>query len=847
MRSILIAAAVALLGSGAAAAQDLPALGKAPEIVTGKLPDGISYYLVNNTAFPGFADFALVQPMRTDRSGPRKDLVSLPHFYGRKPYKFLIDNGVGYGRRGFIEFSRNSTVFRFADVPVSRPEVTDSTLLMLFDMARSSKYEQAIVVSGNIDVAAVLERIRILSMTISRRKSVEDTWNYEWKPREDAIVTSTSAPVGTVSLSYRSPRFDRERMNTIQPVMSRLLAMEMDKVLGRRMRAAFSEAGIPLADYSFSYIGSEATSGDEQFIIRFHTAPDKLEQAVRVAAGVLSTLDEEGPTVEEVEFARTEIAEMTRLQTSRVRTPNDEYLDKCIASYLYGSNLSASSELSSVFTGLRLEPKRECELLGNYISSIISPDRNLYMRVGAPVRPDGPGMLAAFKESWESGYECRIALPEPSDTVLLEGRPRKVKLKTTARDTFTGGKLWTFSNGISVIYKQTADKGTFQYGMMIKGGWPEISAISGSEPAFADEVLRLGMVSGLSNSHVTDLLTANGIVLNPRVTMTDVRFVGQARSSSLSLLLKVLASYANNYSPDPEEYQRYLAEKRVRLARDKYYEGGIMASLDSTLCPKYEYVIGSMPDLPPGDFNFRLSQYLSKKTSNMKSAVIVLVGDLNENVALKILCNNLGAFRTGQQRTMRPRMPYPLRTCWSTVATEHEWRNVSVNVAMESLWPFGPEGSSQMNLACTLLQAELDKALMSEGMFATVSGRFDMLPAERFRVHVRCEPIPAICLPADVSPAMPLQTLATVRTVINRLATTEMDKNRLDLCKEILINWYKADENLSEMLRDAVLDRSSVGQDLRSGFAQRIKAVTPEEIQKIFASLLDSTAEYVVQ
>ena len=57
---IILAAAALVLGGGAFA-QSLPELGKASEITTGKLPDGISYYLISNPATPGFADFALRQ------------------------------------------------------------------------------------------------------------------------------------------------------------------------------------------------------------------------------------------------------------------------------------------------------------------------------------------------------------------------------------------------------------------------------------------------------------------------------------------------------------------------------------------------------------------------------------------------------------------------------------------------------------------------------------------------------------------------------------------------------------------------------------------------------------------
>ena len=77
-------------------AQPLPSLPAASGVVTGTLPNGISYFLVSNPSSKGRADFALVQkgPAREDVS--RNALAELPHFQGERPYQFLAKLGVGY-------------------------------------------------------------------------------------------------------------------------------------------------------------------------------------------------------------------------------------------------------------------------------------------------------------------------------------------------------------------------------------------------------------------------------------------------------------------------------------------------------------------------------------------------------------------------------------------------------------------------------------------------------------------------------------------------------------------------------------------------------------------------------
>lgn len=849
MQHILTAAlaVIALMSGVTAGAQSLPNLGKASEITTGCLPNGISYYLINNDGTPGFADFALVQPMRNDRKTIREDLVSLPHFHGRKPYNFLSSNGVGYTSRGYIQHARDASIFRFTDVPVSQSDVCDSTLLMLFDIADRSDYEQALVVSGDIDVQAIVERIRILSMTISRRLSTEDFSNYGWKQQDQVAITTATSPVGAITLYYRSPRTDRELMNTIQPIMSRLLANELDIVLERRLRAAFTQAQVPLADYRYRYLGSDETASDEIFSLSVFSSPEAMEQAIQLVAGVLASLDNDGATVEEVGFARTVIAEAARRDNANYKMSNAAWLDKCIASYLYGANLASYSAIAPIFTSRKLDLNRERELLNRYISSTFSPRRNLHLRVTAPEKPDQERFLKLFQEGWEAGNAAMSDIPVPSDTLKLETARKKVKLKTTAADSFTGGKLWTFSNGIDVVFKKTSDKNAFHYGLMVKGGWTEIPGIKGTEPAFAEDVLSLGKVAGMSSDHMKDLLAMYGVTIQPGISLSDVRFYGTAPSKSLHLVLKTMLAVANSYEPDSEAFARYLKEEPVRQRRDKFREDGTRAMLDSLMCPDYAFAAGSVPELPGGDFDLRVASYIGQKAANMKNSVIVLIGDLDEAATLKLLTGTLGAFRSGQQRIVRPRLAFPLRSCWSTTYVQRNWRNNGVSVAMSAEWPYGSEGYSQLQLACTVLKSRLDEALAADGMYCSVSGDACLLPAEKMSIYIHCEPVPPPCLPADVKPALPVQTLNTVRSVVNRLANEEISQKELEIFKTRLANKSKADEGGTAALRDAVLDRSSIGRDVRAGYALRMKAVTTADLQNLFSKLSDCTCEYVVQ
>ena len=839
--------ALAILAPSILRGQGLPALEKASEIVTGELPDGITYYIVKNQSRPGFADFALVQPFRDSSTPPREELVHLPHFKDGKPYEFLARCGVGYGARGFVRQQGNAAVFRFADVPVSSQSVADSTLLLLFDLSLGSPHAQSVVISGDIDVSVIRERLRILSMTVPRRTPADSELQYGWVPQEKVSVNAVTGPVGLVMATYRSPRTDAVLMNTLQPIMSRLLARELDIVLSQRLRAAFNEASIPLADYHFRFTGSDATPGDELLSITVETAPERLEEATRTLAGVLGTLDSDGVSTAEVTFARTSITEGALRDDDTYSLTNAQYLDKCISACLYGSNLASYQSLSRMFTARKLDIERERELLDRYISAILSPSRNLRLYVAAPVKPDGEALVKAFKEGWKEGNAALPDVPSQADTLALTLPRGKVKLSNTSSDAFSGGKMWTFSNGATVIIKKTADKGAFHFGYMVKGGWTEISGITGSESAFVNDALSLVSVAGMSGEHFRNLLAMNGIDLKGEATMSDVRWTGYAPSDKLTLVLKSMLALGVKTSADTDAYSRYCTEEAVRQLRDKFSPDGTRAAIDSTMSPDFLYATGCMPKIPGPDFPERVNSYLASKGATSRNTIIVLAGDLNEAAVLKLLYHMLSGYGNARQRIVRPRLSSSQRECWVTTSVPGVWRDRGAWVGMSCSWPFSSGGNTTLTVACAVLEQELARALASKGYSFSVTGGADLLPAEKITVFVNCRPVPESGLPADVSPVSPGEALNAVRQVINRLASVNVSQQVLSAGKAAALGKMEAQEADTGSLVTSVIWRNALGRDLTGSYKDRIKAVKASDIKAMFQSMDACKSEFVIR
>ena len=356
LKRLHISCLTLLLSAFFLSGQEMPSLGTADEIKHGSFPNGLEYYLVGNSSEKGFADFALVAKSPY-KSSDRALLDSLPHFGARKPYRFLADNGVSYSQSGYMEGGAEARIVRFDRVPVYNADVADSTLMLLVDMAASTSAPQAVVVSGDIDVAKFRERLDLLSMMVPRLDDATDTNGYEWEPRDSMrmIVTYNSTDnVAAVNAIYRARRLPRSLMNTLQPLVTQAYSSILGDIVAERTEDMFRERGIPLGEISLAYHGSAESSGDEYYSFSVFTSAGRLDDATAALASVLSSIDKNGVTPAELEDTKFRMkSELKRMEFGR-KLSNAEYVQKCIASYLYGSNLASEASVNRYIMGRSL-------------------------------------------------------------------------------------------------------------------------------------------------------------------------------------------------------------------------------------------------------------------------------------------------------------------------------------------------------------------------------------------------------------------------------------------------------------------------------------------------------------
>lgn len=850
-------AAVSLLCVAAGvSAQDLPALGRASGIETGSLPNGICYYIVSNPGSGGFADYALVQKEAVGERRSREALLDLPHFHDPKPYQFLSSKGVSYKDMGFISGGDGHNIFRFEDVPTSDAAAADSTLMMIFDLCTLSDKEQAIVISGDVTADNIKGKMSIFSMMIPQLGAAEAARPYHFEGNEELVLISLMASTSesaAITVEYAVPRTPRKYLNTIQSYVTEMLYGELGIMIERRIAESFLRGGIPVADISSSYVDASHGDGDEQFSIKLHVAEKDLFRATEIVSDVLADIDMRGVHAGELESANKAYVNRFARQVAAGGVSNADWLDRCIASYLYGTRLSSGADQLAFLRSKDMVGGRNAGIFTRFASALLDPNRNLTLTYETPggVVPEEE-LSAVFREAWtvRSGANVHAQPFAVKADTLWDSMPKapKVKLRTEDAEPISGGSIWTFSNGMKVVYKQVAGKQDFHYALFSRGGYPYIPDLGKGEGAFVSDLFSAQKIDGIDQAVMSAILDERGVEMHREVGIADTRIYGSAPAGELDFVLKALVRMATEEEPVPCDIGYFKPCEQIRMEFRRLSEDGIRASADSIMRPdymfsQYKYMGNLDADLP-----YKTADYTAYRLSKLGDGMLVIIGGVERVTLLNLLQKRLGALSTGRTNPPRPQGRYQLRSGWSTYQVKSDVKSEGeVFVSLSAITPVTVERYVAGKVAEMIVARTLTEALGEYGMYAEVSNGIEVFPQERMTMTITCRPSRSSGLPAGIAPATPDRAMFAIRKAVDNATSAPVSKSTLAICKGVLSKDFAIAQGDQSSIMEAVIMRYSEGKDFSTRYNDVLKSLGVADVQEMLSIFAKgSKVEYIV-
>ncbi len=820
----IITIIAALFAASIMPAQDIPLLPGDPAVLTGTMPNGMAYYLVSNPDIKGTADFALVQKTGKLISGDSSGKVLRLAEDALKPQKRTspADYLSRHEIPGYIEIADDATIFNFRNVSL-KDNVLDSMLLVIMDIADRANNiddeflrkwytpaDQAVVLSGDIDSKAVAGKLYNMSMMMPAGRPEQRPEYRKEADEHSSFIIKHLRESGLVEISatWTSERAPREYMNTVQAEIFEMSVNALGLAAVERIRKTLKNEGIPAAEVSSGHVCSATYPYDDSFSIKtVVSAPDSL-RALELVAGVMASIDDAGVGLNEYKLAEAVYFQRLAADVEKAVKLNDEYVESCVNAFLYNASLASPKERLAFHRSGNLPDTMRLRLFNGIAEALLEKPRNL------------------------KSYPAADALPSfgSSDSLDLPGAGVKLKLRSSRKEHVSGGSIWTYSNGLKVIYKKMASE-RVHYSLALNGGYGSVEGLEAGEGAFLADYLKTCRIGAVPAGEFIDALCRRDITMDVAVNMSDMMISGSLPEEQMPLLLPALLAVANGREADGEAFDYYKESEYLALDLARGSLEARMTAIDSIICPDYKYSPYKVKGRISEGFMKKADAYFDRRFSRVDDGVLIIVGDMDEEKLKKMIAVFAGAFRTEDTALRRPVVRYQTVSGWSTYTVDGEADNLDVTIS--GRMPLTMDNYIAANLASMLLKHDLTEKFRDSGMSFTLTHNCRIYPEERLNLLISV-------------PEAPIGILADVRAVLSSMNRREIGDGELKAYKDALKNSMANEMKTPGYWIHAIALRYLDGKDLTTNYAAKIDAVTPEKVMSVF-SLLDRgcKVEYV--
>ena len=869
-RSIFLAICLFLF-SVTAFGQDLPKLPSDPAIHQGTLPNGTKWFVCVNPSTKSMADFVLVQKTGTDTPGitcdplrvAKASLGNLPHFRKRTPEEFLASKGCMPGRDGYVKVTDEATIYRFEDILLSDEKaVIDSTLLLLFDLVNFSNTSpgesaegcyspsnQAIIVSGDVKLDVIVSKMNNISLMVNAGESRLGSTKYTWKSKEggaEFLNIKDNSLSSSVSFTWRFPRTAEQFMSTIQPAIFEMIMTEFGLVSLSSIKDNMKAAKLPWTHADWSYTPSTQTNSDEVFNVTVRCNENDRETLLAIMSGTFSAIVSGKTTVRG--FLSAKEAGTTSL-AKKIAYPlknNDEFADRCINAFLHKGSLSSLKAKYDFYVSRDIPDTTELGMFNNVVKASFSDHSNLAVACSgaSEVAPDV--MQTIFQAAWENAdfVETRlfnVDLEYPD----FEAPDSKFKITTVKADAQSGSSIWTFTNGMTVVYKKMPTGGNVFYSLALNGGFGNLPGLIGGEGAFVRDYFDMCRINGCPADDFFNALALKGIYMKPAVSLNDTRISGVTPAAELPVMMNALLSVLYERESSVDDFLYYVS-CQVLESRQPATTGSRMAEIDRIICPDNKYSeFGNAASLT-GDFPRRVDQLFKSLGAKADDGVLVLVGDMDETALKKVLTPFMSNFYTAQKAF--PRTQYRYQPVSGTSVYTVDGFEDCIDVVMTAPYSFTADNSLAAEAAQIALKRHIAEALVGTGYTAEVVIKLTSHPQERLNVRISARRANPEGFGSDTRQADVMSALAVLRQALSNMADIKMSASELKACKNYIKGELSVSLDNPAWWIKALNMRYLGGKDMYSNILSKADGINMNKIQNMFNALSKGTrVEYVTK
>lgn len=894
--------------------QDVQQLPADPRVKTGKLANGLTYYIFKNDAVKGHADFAVAQKVGTSLEGNGQkgmsrmmELLSVRgtrNFTDSTIVKYLNSIGVP-GKNIIFQTNADDIVYTIENVPVGRQNTMDSTLLILYNwmasinideedivqtvpMLRNSLIEewdaqkriddkimkglypkspyaksitveqinglegystkelrnfyyqwfrpdlQAVFVVGDVDAAKVETQIKSIFATIPKPLKAEKRDWYKPKIAQGTQVMIEKDPEynkTSVSINFlREPLVAKYKLTSV-PYIESYFDGAISSLLLQRIQSGIVEQNLPISNVAIERGNFMDMANLGTFSISFETLPEAVYSAISFMSGEINRLARYGFNNQEFSNSREiHFRELENIYDNRFRQPNSLFMKRLKDNYLQGLSL-ASIEMHFEIMKEILYTLRT-EQLNNYASALLGQKDGVVISC---CMPQAEGIEELSVERIQNSFVNSLSKSEyKGKGNALVTWPKYVEdggqgeILNQVTDPVTGAYVYSLSNGIRVIYKQTAGSSdTISFKAVSKGGLSVARENFGKEMEFyISDIANLSEIGGLSRSVWDKLFSYNGLSLNAKINSHLEMLEGYSVAASLEKLFHIVHLNFTQRKGDFNSFEIYRKGKSYEalyhnLSPVSVFEDSVRYynSSNKRFVPEYskEYV-------DKMDY-FKIQNAIDERFANPSDFVFIFAGNADPEQFREYVLKYLGSLPGNHDREDWFVTPdYPAK---GRVDKRFLHQMVIPRTFVDVTLSYGMQDTQQNRIMAAMLQEYLQN-LYANGTIrelspnSTVSAGIEYYPEEilvcRQRFQTDSAGFEAVCRVLDSK----LQEVA-----YNGIGAEEFEKLKAGLARKV-----EAYQKGNAYWLDVFTDSHLFGHNFHNGYSSAVGKTTPEDFKE---------------
>lgn len=701
-------------------------LGNDSRIIKNKMENGLTYYLIKNSAIKGCADFALIQKMgmalQDSTDSPMvylmntMSLTDTRNFPDGEIFTFIDNMGLDIREDLSVEMNDKSMSFVCRNVPLNKnPMIVDSMLLALcniascvsiddnsvyrgkeflkniFSSAQNThrrvedslrrvlyagteyaympverlfemvddysaadieefylKYSrpelQAIVISGDIDVATVETKLKSLFQTLPKSR-VPNVVDYRPMPplaqKRIFYFEDKEATVAEISFRSFTTEHNKSLRSTAVPYVYDYMSAVVGDIISQRLSREIANASF----HPFSLdVERESYLGLNSLTVNIACAPNDYPEAYAFVASQLSRLVRDGAYIQEYQRAHQRyIRHLEYLYNKRNMMDNSYYMSLCLNNFVSGYNMN-SIELYKSYIDV-VKDRVSKEDIDRFMKLLLKDERNSLLTCISPVITDSleevqVPELPPFEVDSLSGFYH----PPVKKTPRWKEELKEMLSIENPKEVFSR----RLGNGILLASKY----------MSQKPGWVEFEAVSRGGISLSEDnhevlgkylndVARLTVTGGYDAYEMDEIQRGSFLTLRREISLGETKLVGRFHKDYLDDFMKLLSLYFEQVTPDADAFEKYL---QAQCAVAEYANNSPMERFNRAISSNI--ITGNGTSRSDSAFSvadldyYSLLNFINDLYSNPADFSFIFVGDISQSDLLKSAREYLGTLPT---------------------------------------------------------------------------------------------------------------------------------------------------------------------------------------------------------